>query len=147
MANENAPVTAEQIAAAQAILYAANQQASNPASSVVQEESTDEKADGTDTTNTVTVDQLRVAFEAAMVSDIYLGNPKRLERLLESLKIPMANEKDLNQFLNHAKKELYVAAVELAVKNGAVPALPTPEEIMVLAQTKMAAKKAAKTTK
>ena len=92
------------------------------------------------TDNTPTVEQLRVAFNAAMLSDIYLGNPKRLERLLEALKIPMSNEKDFNQFLNHAKKNLYAKAAMLAAAERTTVVLPTDEEIAAEAKKRFALK-------
>jgi hypothetical protein len=139
--------TPEQIAA-----FLANQQPTNN-SVALDDNGAAEESTPAATNTTPTVDQLRLAFDAAMASDIYRGNPKRLERLLEALKIPMSNEKDFNQFLNHAKKELMVKAAMTAANSGTTVVLPTEEEITAEAKKRFAlklqkeAEKAARKTK
>lgn len=87
-----------------------------------------------------TVDQLRNAFEAAMASEVYMGKAKRLQRLLEALKIPMSNDKDYNQFLNHAKKDLYAEAAQKAAEQNQPVVLPTEDEVRAEAKKRYDAK-------
>lgn len=133
-------LTPEQLAEA-AKIFASQQQEVREAAAVQASPIDQSSVDGVENEEILpTVDQLRNAFEAAMASEVYMGKAKRLQRLLEALKVPMSNDKDYNQFLNHAKKDLYAEAAQKAAEQNQPVVLPTDDEVKAEAKKRYDAK-------
>ena len=59
---------------------------------------------------------IRRLVEVAINSAFYMSNPKRVDALEASLKIPVSDDKSFSQFFVHSEKDLNVAAGRLLVK-------------------------------
>lgn len=143
--------TAEEIAAAQAILAAVAQQQGNqvqlqaeeatrqaaPALANGEEPQADDAIPAIDQTVVTT---LRDALERAVASRFFMSNPKRVATLSSALAIPVADDKSFQQFYNHAEKDLEAAANKAARQNRTVPEEVTRGMVMEEAQKRYVAK-------
>lgn len=77
----------------------------------------------------------------------FWAKDNRVKRLEEALKLPMFDERALQQFTISARDELTREAMELAIKNNVAPVMPTDKEIRKRAQEKHEAKLAKESKK
>ena len=124
--------TAEQIAAAQALLAQAG---------TLQAQDTSSTGDQTATSTTVVIDEARKLkltdlFNVSINDPKFWTNSKRLDRLEEALKVPLFDTRSLQGFATSAREELTAKALKAAIANKAVPVEPTEAEIISLAEQK-----------
>lgn len=79
-------------------------------------------------------DTIRANFEIAIASDVIMSSMERIERLMDSCKIPVSDDMSYNRFYFNAQKDLEGDAAKEAFKNQIVPVLPTIAEIHALAR-------------
>lgn len=97
--------------------------------------------------------KIETLFAASINDPRFWSNLKRLDRLEDALKVPLFDDRSMQQFAISAKDELKSLALDIALNNNTVPIMPTEAEITALAEAKYAAKqlkdaaKAAKTPK
>lgn len=77
---------------------------------------------------------LRDALEVAIGNRIFWENPKRYDRALDALKVPVSDDRALQQYYNHARKGLIELACKVAIEKGVVPVMPTEDEILAEAK-------------
>lgn len=83
---------------------------------------------------------LRDALEAAISNRIFWENPKRYDRALDGLRVPVSGDRAMQQYYNHAKNCLIELAFKVAIENGVVPTMPTEDEILAEAKRRQAEK-------
>jgi hypothetical protein len=79
-------------------------------------------------------DTIRANFEIAIVSDVIMSSEERIERMMDSFKIPVSDDMSYNRFYFNAQKDLEGDAAKDAFKKQIIPELPTIEEIHALAR-------------
>jgi hypothetical protein len=79
-------------------------------------------------------DTLRANFDIAIASDVIMSSDERIERMLDSFKIPVSDDMSYNRYYFNAQKDLEGEAAKDAVKKQIIPVLPTIEDIHVLAR-------------
>jgi len=96
------------------------------------------------------VAELTTLFTATMSNPDFFAKESRVVALRNALKVPMFDDRSMQQFSVSAREELTRQAMDTAIKKQIVPVMPTAKEISVLAKKKFddkQAKDAAKAAK
>jgi len=142
--------TPEEVAAAQAILAQVQAAQDTTAPPVQTEESAVKPADQQAVIPAEIVAELTTLFTATMDNPDFFAKESRVVALRNALKVPMFDDRSMQQFSVSAREELTRLAMDTAIKKQIVPVMPTAEEITVLAKKKFddkQAKDAAKAAK
>lgn len=107
-----------------------------------QQEATEVAVDQASPINQQKKEALIAIFNEMIETPKYWENENRVKRLEDALKLPMFDDRSMQQFYVSAKEELIKAAMILAIQKQAVPVEPTDEEIKALAEKKKADKEA-----
>lgn len=107
-----------------------------------QQEATEVAVDQASPINQQKKEALIVIFNEMIETPKYWENENRVKRLEDALKLPMFDDRSMQQFYVSAKEELIKAAMILAIQKQTVPVEPTDEEIKALAEKKKADKEA-----
>jgi hypothetical protein len=129
-AAETSTPTPEQIAAAQAILAAVQQQ------SVINEQVVVDPVNTVSGIDPIKKLELETKFQELINTPRYWENPNRIKRLAEALVLPVYDSRSMQQFFISANDELVAKEMKSAIQESRVPVMPTDDEIKSLAEKK-----------
>jgi hypothetical protein len=146
--------TAEQIAAAQALLAQVQASPATDQITDTQAELEEEAADQDPTLDSAipadVVAELTAIFNATMSNPDFFTKDNRVVTLRNALKVPVSDDRSYQQCYICAKRTLKSEAADLSADTGKVVVMPTEEQIHALAlenHKKKQAEKAAKAAK
>jgi len=140
--NSNLPPTPEQIAAAQTILDQARSSQGTTVPPGQKEESAVKPSEQEAVIPAKVVAELTTLFTATMANPDFFTKESRVVALRSALKVPMFDDRSMQQFAVSAKEELTQKAMDLACDTNTVPVKPTAQQIADLAKEKYEAKQA-----